>query len=141
MRPADAYRVLLGRTRTLWGHRETIAERFEKDREKLLPLPPTLHEACRKRTTRASSQSLVRYETNDYSVPTEHGHQQVLVKAFVWRSGTPMADGKGGGLSHRVGLTATNELLHKTLEPPSIRTPERPITTKLESVAWQRKCR
>jgi hypothetical protein len=26
----------------------------------------------------------VRYETNDYSVPTEHGHQQVLVKAFVW---------------------------------------------------------
>jgi hypothetical protein len=26
----------------------------------------------------------VRYETNDYSVPTEYGHRQVLVKAFVW---------------------------------------------------------
>ena len=24
------------------------------------------------------------YETNDYSVPTEYGHRQVLVKAFVW---------------------------------------------------------
>jgi hypothetical protein len=26
----------------------------------------------------------VRYETNDYSVPVEYGHQRVLVKAFVW---------------------------------------------------------
>jgi len=72
------------RERKLWGHKETIAERFERDREKLLPLPLTSYEACEKRTTRASSQALVRYETNDYSVPTEYGHRQVLVKAFVW---------------------------------------------------------
>jgi hypothetical protein len=26
----------------------------------------------------------VRYETNDYSVPVEYGHRQVLLKAFVW---------------------------------------------------------
>ena len=72
------------RQRKLWGNQETIAERFERDREKLLPLPPAPLEACEKRTTRASSQALVRYETNDYSVPTEYGHRQVLVKAFVW---------------------------------------------------------
>ena len=42
------------------------------------------YEACEKRTTRASSQALVRYETNDYSVPVAYGHRQVLVKAFVW---------------------------------------------------------
>jgi hypothetical protein len=48
------------------------------------PLPAAPLEACRKRTTRASSQALVRYETNDYSVPVEYGHRQVLVKAFVW---------------------------------------------------------
>jgi transposase len=72
------------RERKLWGHQETIAERFERDRETLLPLPPAPLEACRKRTTRASSQALVRYETNDYSVPVEYGHRQVLVKAFVW---------------------------------------------------------
>ena len=72
------------RERKLWGHQETIAERFERDREKLLPLPPALYEACDKRTTRVSSQALVRYETNDYSVPTEYGHRQVLLKAFVW---------------------------------------------------------
>jgi hypothetical protein len=41
-------------------------------------------EACQKRTTHASSQALVRYETNDYSVPVEYGHRQVLLKAFVW---------------------------------------------------------
>jgi transposase len=68
----------------LWGHKETIAERFERDKEKLLPLPAVPHEACQKRTARASSQALVRYETNDYSVPVEYGHRQVLVKAFVW---------------------------------------------------------
>jgi transposase len=72
------------RERKLWGHPETIAERFERDQEKLLPLPPTAYEACEKWTTRASSQALVRYKTNDYSVPTEYGHRQVLVKAFVW---------------------------------------------------------
>jgi transposase len=72
------------RQRKLWGHKESIAERFERDREQLLPLPLTRLEACEKRTTRVSSQALVRYETNDYSVPTEYGHWQVLVKAFVW---------------------------------------------------------
>lgn len=72
------------RQRKLWGHQQTIAERFERDREKLLPLPLTCFEACEKRTTRVNSQALVRYETNDYSVPTEYGHRQVLVKAFVW---------------------------------------------------------
>ncbi|PYT16826.1 MAG: IS21 family transposase [Acidobacteria bacterium] len=72
------------RERKLWGHTQTIAERFERDREQLLPLPPAPLEACQKRTTRVSSQALVRYETNDYSVPVEYGHRQVLVKAFVW---------------------------------------------------------
>jgi transposase len=72
------------RQRKLWGHQETIAERFEHDRGKLLPLPPAPLEACEKRTTRASSQALMRYETNDYSVSTEYGYRQVLVKAFAW---------------------------------------------------------
>jgi len=72
------------RERKLWGHEETIAQRFERDRERLLPLPTTPYEACQKRTTRVSSQALVRFETNDYSVPVAYGHHQVMVKAFVW---------------------------------------------------------
>jgi hypothetical protein len=69
----------------LRGHRETIGERFERDRAVLLPLPPARFEACDKTTVRVSSISLVRYRTNDYSVPTEYGHRQVLVKAYVHR--------------------------------------------------------
>ena len=81
---APSGRVPEASERKLWRHAETIAERFERDREKLLPLPPAPLEACEQRTTRVSSQALVRYETNDYSVQTEYGHRQVLVKAFVW---------------------------------------------------------
>ena len=71
------------RERRLRGHAETIGERFERDRAALLPLPAARHEACEKVTVRVSSMSLVRYRTNDYSVPTEYGHRQVLVKGYV----------------------------------------------------------
>jgi len=46
-------------------------------------LPATPYEACEKITVRVTSLSLVRYRGNDYSVPTEYGHRQVLVKGFV----------------------------------------------------------
>ena len=71
------------RARRLRGHTETIAERFERDRADMLPLPAAPYEACDKITARVSSISLVRYRTNDYSVPTEYGHRQVLIKGYV----------------------------------------------------------
>ncbi len=73
------------RQRHLRGHSETIAERFERDCAAMLPLPIAPYEACEKVTARVSSISLVRYRTNDYSVPTEYGHRQVLVKGYVDR--------------------------------------------------------
>jgi len=74
---------LLRRERRLRGHTESIAERFVRDRAAMLPLPPTPYEACEKVTVRVSSLSLVRYRGNDYSVPTQFGHRQVLVKGYV----------------------------------------------------------
>jgi transposase len=71
------------RERKLRGHEQTIGERFEKDKEMLLPLPAAPYEACEKRSTRVTSMSLVRYRANDYSVPVEWGHREVLVKGFV----------------------------------------------------------
>jgi transposase len=65
------------------GAQETIGECFERDRAALLPLPAAGLEACEKRTLRVSSTSLVRYRNNDYSVPTEYGHRQVLGKGYV----------------------------------------------------------
>src|SRR6266849_3959057 len=71
------------RERKLRGQQQTIRERFEKDRERLLPLPAAPYEACDKHSTRVTSMSLVRYRANDYSVPVCWGHREVLVKGFV----------------------------------------------------------
>jgi transposase len=71
------------RERRLRGHSETIGERFERDHAALLPLPAAPYEACEKISTRVSSLSLVRYRSNDYSVPTQYGHRQVWVKGYV----------------------------------------------------------
>ena len=67
----------------LRGHRESIGERYVRDEEMLTALPPTPFDACDKRGTRVSSQSLVRYRTNDYSVPVAFGHQEVWVRGYV----------------------------------------------------------
>jgi hypothetical protein len=71
------------RERILRGHTETIGERFERDRAVMLPLPAAPYEACEKIAARVSSLSLVRYRSNDYSVPTEYGHRQIWVKGYV----------------------------------------------------------
>ena len=70
-------------TRTLRGHTETIGERLERDLGALLPLPAAPYDASDKHATRVSSQSLVRYRSNDYSVPVAYGHRDVLVRGYV----------------------------------------------------------
>ena len=69
----------------LRGHTETIGERMERDLDALLALPPVPYDASDKHTTRVSSLSLVRYRTNDYSVPVAYGHREVLVRGYVDR--------------------------------------------------------
>jgi transposase len=71
------------RLRRLRGYTETIGERFERDHAAMLPLPAAPYEACEKIAGRVSSLSLVRYRSNDYSVPTRYGHRQVWVKGYV----------------------------------------------------------
>ena len=56
---------------------------MERDLDALLPLPPVAYDACDKQASRVSSLSLVRYRTNDYSVPVAYGHRDVLVKGYV----------------------------------------------------------
>ncbi len=67
----------------LRGHKGTIGERFATDAEQLQPLPAVPYDACDKQTVRVSSLSLVRYRSNDYSVPTQYGHQPVTVRGYV----------------------------------------------------------
>ena len=69
----------------LRGHSETIGERLQRDLEAMMPLPPAPFEACDQATGRVSSQALVRYKTNDYSVPVAYGHRDVWIRGYVDR--------------------------------------------------------
>lgn len=69
--------------RVLRGHSQTIAVRLQLDLANSLDLPAVPFEACEEVSTKVSSQSLVRYRNNDYSVPTEYAYQTVRVKGYV----------------------------------------------------------
>ena len=56
---------------------------MERDLEALLALPAVPYDASDKHVSRVSSLSLVRYRTNDYSVPVAYGHREVLVRGYV----------------------------------------------------------
>lgn len=69
----------------LRGHSETIGERLQRDLEAMAALPAAPFEACDQATGRVSSQALVRYRTNDYSVPVAYGHRDVWIRGYVDR--------------------------------------------------------
>lgn len=71
--------------RRLQGESQTIGERWTEEREGMLPLPGHPYACCRLVPARVNRFSLVTFETNRYSVPTEYAGRQVLVKAFVDR--------------------------------------------------------
>jgi hypothetical protein len=64
-------------------HTETIGERLQRDLAVFQDLPPAPYDACDRRPGRVSSLSLVRYKTNDYSVPVAYGHRDVLIRGYV----------------------------------------------------------
>jgi len=67
----------------LRSHTETIGQRLQRDLQAMADLPPAPFEACEQATGQVSSQSLVRYQTNDYSVPVAYGHRDVWVRGYV----------------------------------------------------------
>ena len=64
-------------------HTETIGERLGRDREALLEGPPVPYEPCDRCPGGVSSLSLVRYKSNDYSVPVAYGYREVLIRGYV----------------------------------------------------------
>jgi transposase len=69
----------------LRGHTETIGQRLKRDLDAMAELPAAAFDACDQATGRVSSQALVRYKTNDYSVPVAYGHRDVWVRGYVDR--------------------------------------------------------
>ncbi len=70
-------------TRRLWGKPATKAERLAEERSSLLPLPREAFVAARVEPRRVDSLSLVSFDANQYSVPTEFAHHGVTVVASV----------------------------------------------------------
>lgn len=64
---------------------ETVGERLKEEQTHFLPLPKFPPECCRIVPVKASKTSLVQFETNRYSVPTEYAYQMLHLKAFVDR--------------------------------------------------------
>jgi transposase len=67
----------------LRGHSETIGQRLVRDLAAMSPLPAAPFDACDQVGGQVNSQSLVRYKTNDYSVPVAYGYREVWVRAYV----------------------------------------------------------
>jgi len=63
--------------RRLRGQPTTKQGLLEQEQTALLPLPQQTFEARRVEGAKANSLSLVRFDTNDYSVPTAYAHHQV----------------------------------------------------------------
>jgi len=65
--------------RSVRGKHGSKLERFAEDRAAMLALPAEAFEARRIEQRRASSLSLVRFDRNDYSVPTAYAHHELTV--------------------------------------------------------------
>ncbi len=71
--------------RRLWGHKQTKRQLLVEDQAAFRALPEVPFAACRMLGTIANSEALVRFDTNDYSVPVEYAHHPVAVKGYVDR--------------------------------------------------------
>ena len=71
--------------RQLRGKKGTKAELLEEDRRAMLPLPAQAFEARRVESCQANSLSLVRFDRNDYSVPTQYAHHDVMAVGGIER--------------------------------------------------------
>jgi transposase len=70
-------------SRRLRGRPATKAELLEEERTVLLPLPSEAFTAARLVQANADSLSLVRFDTNDYSVPTAYAHHHLTIVGTI----------------------------------------------------------
>lgn len=70
--------------RRLRGREETIGQRLALEQEHFLPLTAPFP-CCKTVSVKPNHLSLVTFASNRYSVPVEHAHEQLLLRAFVDR--------------------------------------------------------
>jgi transposase len=70
-------------SRRLWGKPAIKADRLDEERPALLPLPAEAFVAARVEPRSVDSLSLVGFDSNQYSVPTEFAHRRVTAVGTV----------------------------------------------------------
>lgn len=70
--------------RQLRGREESIGRRLSREQAYFLPLP-TFFPCCKSVPVKPNHLSLVVFDTNRYSVPVDHAHERLLLRAFVNR--------------------------------------------------------
>jgi len=71
--------------RRLRGMAGTIGEALAQEQAALLPLPAQPFRCCVQRPVRANGFGLVSFQTNRYSVPADHAHERLWLRAYVQR--------------------------------------------------------
>ena len=74
---------LRDRERIQAGQSETIGQRFQRDQEKSLPLPPRSFDPCLRQPAKVDKYQTVRFDHNGYSVPRAFAFSTVTVKVYV----------------------------------------------------------
>jgi transposase len=71
--------------RRLRGMQETIGQALTQEQATFLPLPAQAFRCCVQRPVRANGFGLVSFQTNRYSVPADHAHERLWLRAYVDR--------------------------------------------------------
>jgi transposase len=71
--------------RRVRGQLASVADLLADERSQLLPLPGELFPACVRYPVKPNGYSQVDLDTNRYSVPTEHGNDQLVLRAYPFR--------------------------------------------------------
>jgi transposase len=71
--------------RRVRGQLASVADLLADERTKFLPLPGELFPACVSFPVKPNGYSQVDLDTNRYSVPTDHGNDQLVLRAYPFR--------------------------------------------------------
>lgn len=76
---------LANAARRVRGAAQTVAEQWQAEKARLLPPPTSAYQAWTTHAVKANPYSQVVFETNRYSVPTEHLGAARVLRAYVFR--------------------------------------------------------
>jgi hypothetical protein len=105
---------------------KTKLELWLEETPEFLPLPEIPFDPCIKASVIANSLSLVRFKCNDYSVPIEFAHHELILKAYVdtihlfTKFGEEIAFHKRSWLKHHVTYNPRHYLKLLTSKPGAL---------------------